>query len=146
MNTQQKAEEYIGNIPKEWVIDTTQIIRLYNCFVDAYNQGYHEALDIKPKVARKDINKILQSVCDFTGVEVKDMRQRSRKGDIVNARHLAMYFMEKYTGMTQVEIGSYFSLGHSNVSLAIKKINNRAEVDTQYRMFVDSINVNIGKK
>lgn len=61
------------------------------------------------------LEQIVDAVCDHYETTAKEVRGKSRKGEIVNARrafcHMAYFFTDKSTA----EIGEYISSDHSTV-------------------------------
>jgi chromosomal replication initiator protein len=66
---------------------------------------------------------IEQAVCDFCGVNSKELKSSSRQKRISSARMLAMYLSRQYTGSAFSEIGEYFGgRSHSTAIAAERKV------------------------
>lgn len=90
---------------------------------------------------------ILKALCRCYKMKVRDVVGKSRKADIVSVRHLAMYLTQKYTQMSQSQIGQ--ELGrrdHTTVLHGIRQVEQRLATDREYRQQVEAIEVNLKKK
>ena len=68
---------------------------------------------------------IEQAVCEFCGIEPKELKSSSRRKKICAARMLAMYLSRQYTASAFSEIGDYFGgRSHSTVIAAERKVAN----------------------
>jgi len=73
---------------------------------------------------------IEQAVCDFCGVNSKELKSASRQKRISSARMLAMYLSRQYTGSAFSEIGEYFGgRSHSTAIAAERKVAQWLETD-----------------
>lgn len=73
---------------------------------------------------------IEQAVCDFCGVNSKELKSSSRQKRISSARMLAMYLSRQYTGSAFSEIGEYFGgRSHSTAIAAERKVAQWLETD-----------------
>jgi chromosomal replication initiator protein len=73
---------------------------------------------------------IEQAVCDFCGVNSKELKSPSRQKRISSARMLAMYLSRQYTGSAFSEIGEYFGgRSHSTAIAAERKVAQWLETD-----------------
>ena len=54
---------------------------------------------------------------------------RSRKGVIIQAKHMAMYLVNKNTKITVVDLGEKFGYDHSNVTYILSKYEKHLEWD-----------------
>lgn len=73
---------------------------------------------------------IEQAVCDFCGVNSKELKSASRQKRISSARMLAMYLSRQYTGSAFSEIGEYFGgRSHSTAIAAERKVAHWLETD-----------------
>ena len=78
----------------------------------------------------KLIESIEKIICEGQQVTLDQVRQNTRKGEIVFARQLLMYFTWLTKCGTQEEIGSrYAGRDHATVVHAVKMINNYIETD-----------------
>ncbi|MGY8747463.1 MAG: DnaA ATPase domain-containing protein [Pirellulales bacterium] len=73
---------------------------------------------------------IEQAVCDFCGINSKELKSSSRQKRISSARMLAMYLSRQYTGSAFSEIGEYFGgRSHSTAIAAERKVAQWLETD-----------------
>ena len=70
---------------------------------------------------------------------VDEMRSRTRKREVVNARQVCMSVMRDFTILSYAMIGSYFNLDHSTAIHAIKTVKNLYDTDKIFRSQVDSV-------
>ena len=109
--------------------------------------------DITPSMARealrgliKDahvnltIDVIQQVVCTSLSIDQKLILGKSKKRDIVQVRHLAMYFSKEFTQHALQTIGNHFGgRDHSTVIHALKSVNNEIDTNANYRAMVEDI-------
>ena len=78
-------------------------------------------------------------VCAHTGVSVNDISKRTRRREIVQARHIAMYFLSKYTRLSLKSIGDQFgSYDHSTVIHAKNLCEDQLDINN--KVFTKLIN------
>ena len=83
---------------------------------------------------------ILQAVSEACSVTVQDICSKSRRKQIVFARHVAMYLMRKLTEKSLPGIGEYIGgRDHSTVVHACKKIQALMKVDSGVRDLVHDL-------
>jgi chromosomal replication initiation ATPase DnaA len=88
---------------------------------------------------RKKAEVIKRVVCSYLGLQQTLIISRGRKGHIVEARQMAMYFIRKYTRLSLKQTGMEFGgLDHSTVIHAAHTVNNTLSYDKLYmRKFKD---------
>ncbi|HET6567127.1 MAG TPA: chromosomal replication initiator protein DnaA [Rhodothermales bacterium] len=88
---------------------------------------------LRDEPARLDIADIQRMVADFCGMDVKLLLGASRKREIVNARHLAIYLCKHYTQHTLKTIGTHFGgRDHSTIIHACGAIEDRLDTDPDF--------------
>jgi len=88
-------------------------------------------------VKPEDILKIVSEQC---GVSVEDILSRSRKGTIVNARHIFCTIMKKEFGYSYESVGKMVSgRDHTTAIHSIKTHQNRCETEEGYREHTELI-------
>lgn len=95
-----------------------------------------EALgDMTPDTqAKPTVEAIRRIACEYFGVEEDLVLGRSRKREIVQARHAGMYFSKKLTGHSLATIGRYFGgKDHATVIHACRCVENLKETDANFR-------------
>jgi chromosomal replication initiation ATPase DnaA len=66
-----------------------------------------------------------------------DTAQKSRKQEVVFARHVCMHLMKKFTRLSLKEIAEYFnSLDHSTVIHGLRRLQDLIETEETTRMIV----------
>ncbi len=86
------------------------------------------------------IDEIMQVVSEETGVTVEQMCHKTRRSDPVRARQLAMHLCKKYTSHSLKKIGVHFGgRDHSTVIHALRKVEDTADVDPDYRATLDAL-------
>lgn len=64
----------------------------------------------------RDIHAIAQEVAEASGVDVTEMRGRSKKTRIVEARKVASFLTERRLGLTHADVGKFFGRERSVIS------------------------------
>ncbi|CAH1855729.1 chromosomal replication initiator protein DnaA [Convivina praedatoris] len=76
------------------------------------------------------VDRIQETVATYFMQTVADLKSSSRKKDLVNARHVAMYLTRTMTDESLPDIGRAFGgRDHSSVLHATNKITEKAEID-----------------
>ena len=79
-----------------------------------------------PTEYQGEYEKIINSVCSFYGVEMKDLQSKSRKRKFTRPRHV-LFFLLYGSGVTLSEIGALFNRDHSTAihgrDVVINEIN-----------------------
>jgi chromosomal replication initiator protein len=109
----------------------------------------HSSLNQKPidlELAKQTIQNIVQNieadvgidyiqkfVAEHFSVTIEQMKDKTRKREIVVARQVAMYFAKEYTNMSLKSIGSHFgNRDHSTVIHAIQSVNDLMDTDRKF--------------
>lgn len=83
---------------------------------------------------------IQKMVSDFFHVGVEDLKDKTRKKEIVIARQVAMYFAKEYTNMSLKSIGFHFGKrDHSTVIHAITAVNDMLDVDRKFNNAIEEL-------
>lgn len=76
------------------------------------------------------IEKIEAIVCGSKGIHPKELKKKTRVGNIKETRQVIMYLThEAYPNMTWASIGSYFKLDRATAMHAHKTISNLTDTD-----------------
>lgn len=95
---------------------------------------------IKEKRAEYSINYILEVISKYFDISEKAIKAKTRKREVVQARHLAMYYCKKLTNKSLSTIGAEFGgRDHSTVVHASKTVLNLQETDKDFRRFMEDI-------
>ena len=130
----------MASLPQEWQKDYALMIKLYACYMDGFNAGMNVPLKEMTGKTSSQMDIILNTVCSYTGVSPDDIKGKTRKGEVVYARQLCMYYAKKHTKAILSLIGAeYGNRDHSTVLYAIECINNYLETDHRKKLQIDSI-------
>jgi len=93
--------------------------------------------DIETEVGIEFIQK---SVSEHYGINVEDLKAKTRKKEIVVARQVSMYFCKEFTNHSLKSIGYHFGgRDHSTVIHAITTVNDMMETDSSFRNTVNEL-------
>lgn len=87
-------------------------------------------------------NRIIKIVSDHFDVSEEEMKSKSRKLEIVEARHYAMTMLRRNTPMSTIKIGKVFHRDHATVLHAIKTVTNNVSLYIKDR---DTMNLLTGR-
>jgi hypothetical protein len=73
---------------------------------------------------------IIKTISNFYNV---DILSKSRKKNIISARHLAIYYVYKKTTMSQMNCALLFNKDHSTIRHSIISIENLLSYDREFR-------------
>ena len=86
------------------------------------------------------VQAVTKAVCRHYKVKERDVASAGRKKEVVQARHLAMFLSQKYTGLSSAQIGRNFGKrDHSTVLYACSQVEKRISIDMAYRQEVEEI-------
>lgn len=60
---------------------------------------------------------------------------KSRKTDVVSARHSCVYILKKYSPMSHSEIGRMANIDHSTVTATVKIVENKLRFDKKFKVW-----------
>ena len=90
------------------------------------------------------IDYIQKLVCDYFSVSVEQVKSKTRKREIVQARQISMYFAKDLTKASLKNIGMYFGgRDHSTVIHACQTVNDLIETDKKFRFDVEELSKRI---
>lgn len=98
------------------------------------------------KNASKEISieYIQKLVCDFFGITVDQVKSKTRKREIVQARQISMYFSKDLTKSSLKTIGMHFGgRDHSTVIHACQTVNDLIETDKKFKSDVEELSKRI---
>ncbi len=79
------------------------------------------------------IDFIQKCIAEYFNVTVEELKDKTRKKEIVTARHIAMYFAKEYTSLALKTIGYHFGKrDHTTVLHALEAVNDLMETDKKY--------------
>jgi chromosomal replication initiator protein len=86
------------------------------------------------------IDYIQKTVSEYFHLKPEDLKDKTRKKEVVIARQLAMYFSKEYTNHSLKSIGYHFGgRDHSTVIHAVQTVNDMYDVDNRFRSSVDEL-------
>lgn len=86
------------------------------------------------------IDTIQRSVCEYFGLNLDSLQDKTRKREVVQARQIAMYFAKMLTKSSLSTIGSMIGKkDHATVLHACKTVNNLMDTDKRFRSQVKEI-------
>ena len=74
-------------------------------------------------------NQIINLIAITYKVAYNDIMSRNKKGEIAEARMLAMYLIYRFTNKSSIRVGAIFSRDHSTVLYACKIMTERIGLD-----------------
>jgi chromosomal replication initiator protein len=117
----------------------------------AYSLAYNREIDMElaTKVISKvismerktvSLDKIQSVVSNYFKIDIKDIQSKSRKKEIVEARHVAMHLSKKYTDSSYAFIGNMIGKrDHASVLHADKTVRDRLDIDKTFRITMSKI-------
>jgi chromosomal replication initiator protein len=86
------------------------------------------------------IDYIQKTVSEYFKVTIDQLKDKTRKKEIVMARQLAMYFSKEYTHLSLKTIGYHFGgRDHSTVIHAVQTVNDMYDTDNNFKRSVDDL-------
>ncbi|HLF32649.1 MAG TPA: helix-turn-helix domain-containing protein, partial [Cyclobacteriaceae bacterium] len=83
---------------------------------------------------------IQKTIAEYFHVKPEDLKDKTRKKEIVIARQLAMYFAKEYTNHSLKSIGYHFGgRDHSTVIHAVQSVNDMYDTDSRFRNSVEDL-------
>jgi chromosomal replication initiator protein len=93
--------------------------------------------DIETEVG---IDFIQKAVSEYFGIQLEDLKAKTRKKEIVIARQVAMYFSKEFTNHSLKSIGYHFGgRDHSTVIHAVQTVNDMIETDSSFKNSVNEL-------
>jgi hypothetical protein len=87
----------------------------------------------------KSINFIKDVVCAYYNLDVDIYKSKSRKSNIINAKHIAIYICKTQLSLTLVDLGEAFGFDHSTILYINKKIAGYIEFDSSLKRQIQEI-------
>ncbi len=86
------------------------------------------------------IDYIQKTVADFFKVTIDELKDKTRKKEIVMARQVAMYFSKEYTNLSLKTIGYHFGgRDHSTVIHAVQTVSDLYDTENSFKKSVDEL-------
>jgi len=91
--------------------------------------------------------KIIEVVYDYYKLDVSLAKSKDRHGEIIKAKHIAIYFMCCYARLSLENISWYFDYtppsGHCSVIHARQSVKNRMDTENDYRQEIITIDLTL---
>lgn len=95
---------------------------------------------VKNTAREVSIDYIQKTVCDYFSLSIDDLKSKTRKREIVQARQIAMYFSKKMTKSSLASIGAFCGgKDHATVLHACRTVLNLSETDKQFKGFIEDL-------
>lgn len=147
LNFAPEIINYIAENVDDSVRDLEGIVISIMAHSTIYNKDID--LDLVKRIIKKvvctetktvTIDQIINTTCKYFNIEAKLIHSKSRKKEVVQARHTAMFLAKSYTDSSTPKIGKLIgNRNHSTVIHACKTVEHQYEVDKKYRADVDEI-------
>ena len=86
------------------------------------------------------VDYIQKTVSEFFKVSIDQLKDKTRKKEIVMARQLAMFFAKEYTSLSLKSIGYHFGgRDHSTVIHAVQTVNDLYDTDSSFKKATDEL-------
>jgi len=93
------------------------------------------------------IKKIQDIISNYFNISIDEIQSKTRKQNVVQARHLAMYFAKKLTKNSLANIGNQIGKrDHATVLYACKTVSNLAETNKKYKEYLEDIQYQLTKE
>lgn len=90
------------------------------------------------------VEKIMEETAKVYNCAVSDLKGKSHKQDVSEARKMAMYIIKDVCGLTMKEIGNEFGgRDHATVVYSVGSVEKKMKTDSFYRSTVDDIIKNV---
>ncbi len=106
-------------------------------------------LDLAKKITRNfvksisrevSIDFIQKTVCEYYEMSVEQLRDKTRKRDVVQARQLSMYLAKNFTKNSLKSIGDHFGgRDHSTVIHSCQMVQNMMDIDVEFKKRVKNL-------
>ncbi|MDP4206072.1 MAG: chromosomal replication initiator protein DnaA [Bacteroidota bacterium] len=131
----------------------TNVRELEGALISLLAQSMLNKKEITIDLAQEMINKLVKSsqrelsvdfivkvVCDYFNVKPDSLYAKTRKREIVQARHIAMYFSKSMTKASLASIGAQIGKkDHATVLHACKTVGNLKETDRSFHQYLEDI-------
>lgn len=99
---------------------------------------------VKTTPTVQTVTNIRNIVCDHFKIPVESVLSKSRKKEVVQARHIAMYFAKMLTNDSLSSIGDVIGKrDHATVLHACKTVKDQIDTDKSYKKCVEEINLKL---
>ncbi len=116
----------------------------------AYSISYNAEIDME--LVEKVISKVIRTnpvhvtnedvfsiVCKKYAIKPQCIVSMSRKKNVVYARQIIVYLLQKYTNLSTTQIGSYIGRDHSTVIHSCAVVKKRLHEDCSFKQVIESL-------
>ena len=100
---------------------------------------------VRPQKRGIKMSTIISSVAKYYGIKSSEIKGTSRKTDIAQARHIAIYLIKTILDAPYMEIAREFGRDHSTIMASVRKGSKLIESDTRYSKTVHELTRSITK-
>ena len=100
-------------------------------------------LDNKKQAKTKLMDLIKKGVCKYYHVPIADVMTISRKGEIIKAKHVAIFISLIDYKLILADVARYYKLNHASCINARTSIDNLLETDSLFSCELDAVRINI---
>lgn len=94
----------------------------------------HKSKNLVLKHTMTDAQKtIIEEVCKYMGIELKDIYTKSRRADLVVGRYIIFYLFTQYLKCSMIECAFIFRKDHTTVSTGLVTFLNDMDQSEEYR-------------
>lgn len=86
---------------------------------------------------------IIDTICKHCEVTRDELRMANRKSKYIKARHLAFYFIRKYTDLSLSDTGRLFYRDHATVMNGERSVAAQIKLYSRYRKEIEPIEQDI---
>lgn len=95
---------------------------------------------VKNTAREVSIDYIQKVVCDYFDMGIDQLKSKTRKREVVQARQIAMYFSKQMTKSSLATIGMHCGgKDHATVLHACKTVNNLMDTDKRFRGYIEDL-------
>lgn len=94
---------------------------------------------------RTTAERVVRATCDVLNVDINDLIGKTRKKEVVEARHIISFILVKRVGLTLKTVGQLYLGGrdHTTIINSLKKFDNLYDTEESFRDKVYTITGNI---
>ena len=95
---------------------------------------------VKNTAREVSIDYIQKVVSDYFDLSIEQLKSKTRKREVVQARQIAMYFSKQMTKSSLATIGMHCGgKDHATVLHACRTVNNLVDTDKRFKAYVEEI-------
>ena len=147
LNISSEIVDFIAENVTEHVRDLEGIITSLVAYSLVYNREVDLSLaqrvisqTVRLEKKQITLEKIQDVVCNYFNIDMDSVHSKSRKREIVQARHVTMFLSKKYTDFSYSHIGNMIGKrDHATVLHACKTIQDSLDIDKSFQLAMKNI-------